>query len=272
MGQKINANVLRLNLTKTKWKSSYYAKTSEECSAYLFNVLEIKKYLNRVFQLHGLMVQHFKITYSTNSLRIVAPFFLSLKYFKTRTKIKKKLAGQLNFNFTENLLESLTVFTKKKIAIVLVLQCLNSTLRMTNQQLKVLRKNATKLRRYAKTLPFKETLNVVISTLKKKNSSKMLADFLAFQIKSVVKQYFFISFLKQLIILLENSGLFSSKGIKIIIKGRIDGRPRTRTNSILVGHLPIQTLKSNINYSNTTSFTRYGTFGIKIWIHENFDT
>jgi small subunit ribosomal protein S3 len=268
MGQKINPNVLRLHLTKTNWKSKYYAKTSEESTVYLFNTLEIKKYLNRIFQLHGLIVQKFNLSYTTNTLKIFVPFFLTLKYFKTRTKIKK-FSLKTNYNFTENLLESLTVFTKKKVAIVLVLNCLNTTLRLTNQQLLFFKKNYIKLRKLVKLVTFKETLNVIVSTLRKKNSSKLLAEFIAFQVKNMKKQTFFISLLKQLLTLFLSTKLFSTKGIKIIIKGRINGRPRTRTNTILIGNLPIQTFKANINYNNITTFTRYGTFGIKVWVHEN---
>ena len=66
MGQKTNSNILRLQISNTNWKSKYYAKTKEESSLYIYDDLQIKRYLDRVFHIHGLIIQTCKLFYSKN--------------------------------------------------------------------------------------------------------------------------------------------------------------------------------------------------------------
>jgi ribosomal protein S3 len=56
------------------------------------------------------------------------------------------------------------------------------------------------------------------------------------------------------------------KGIKIKIKGRINRRPRAKYRIITIGNIPFMTLKSDIDYSETTAYTSNGTLGVKVWI------
>ena len=58
-------------------------------------------------------------------------------------------------------------------------------------------------------------------------------------------------------------------GVKIVIKGRFNGAPRARSKIIQVGNIPLQSFKAKIDYSQTTSYTPNGTFGVKVWICEN---
>ncbi len=55
-------------------------------------------------------------------------------------------------------------------------------------------------------------------------------------------------------------------GIKIIISGKLKGKPRSNTFNKTFGSVPIQTLNSIIEYSKSHAFTIYGVFGIKIWV------
>jgi hypothetical protein len=58
------------------------------------------------------------------------------------------------------------------------------------------------------------------------------------------------------------------KGLKIQIKGRFKGVPRSKTRLFEKGSIPLQTIDSKINYSLTHITTSYGVFGIKVWIFE----
>lgn len=58
------------------------------------------------------------------------------------------------------------------------------------------------------------------------------------------------------------------KGIKILIKGRLNGKPRSNYRIIQIGKISLQTIESVISHNQSTSFTPYGTFGIKVWICE----
>ena len=78
-------------------------------------------------------------------------------------------------------------------------------------------------------------------------------------------------FLKKSLKTLINSNFSFIKGVKIVIKGRINGKSRAKKKIIKIGYFPIQTFDSKINYSESTSYTQYGTFGIKVWVCENIN-
>ncbi|MGQ9855612.1 MAG: 30S ribosomal protein S3 [Fervidobacterium sp.] len=59
-----------------------------------------------------------------------------------------------------------------------------------------------------------------------------------------------------------------AKGIKIMVAGRLAGAEIARTEWYLKGRLPLQTLRSVIDYSTARAETKYGTIGIKVWIYK----
>ncbi|MEA2113712.1 MAG: 30S ribosomal protein S3 [Patescibacteria group bacterium] len=58
------------------------------------------------------------------------------------------------------------------------------------------------------------------------------------------------------------------KGAKIIVKGRLNGAEIARKEWLKEGRIPLQTLRSDIDYAEATAYTTYGTIGIKIWIYK----
>ena len=58
------------------------------------------------------------------------------------------------------------------------------------------------------------------------------------------------------------------KGLKIQIKGRFNGAPRSKKRVFEKGRIPLQTVTSKINYSLTHINTSYGVFSVKVWIYE----
>jgi len=59
-----------------------------------------------------------------------------------------------------------------------------------------------------------------------------------------------------------------AKGAKIMIKGRLNGAEIARKEHLKKGKIPLQTLRSEIDYASSTAYTTYGTIGIKIWIYK----
>ncbi len=57
------------------------------------------------------------------------------------------------------------------------------------------------------------------------------------------------------------------KGIKIQISGRLNGAEMARTEKLSVGRMPLQTMRSAIEYGFTEALTTYGKLGIKVWIY-----
>ncbi len=58
------------------------------------------------------------------------------------------------------------------------------------------------------------------------------------------------------------------EGAKILLSGRLGGAEIARRETLKKGTLPLQTLRANIDYSQGTAFTTYGTIGIKVWIYK----
>jgi small subunit ribosomal protein S3 len=59
------------------------------------------------------------------------------------------------------------------------------------------------------------------------------------------------------------------KGAKIKLSGVLDGPSSiSRREWLKKGELPLQTLRSNIDYAEATAYTVGGTIGIKIWIYK----
>jgi len=57
-------------------------------------------------------------------------------------------------------------------------------------------------------------------------------------------------------------------GARLHFSGRIDGAEIARRQWLAKGRLPLQTLRANIDYSENTAFTTYGTIGIKVMIYK----
>nr|WP_314278760.1 30S ribosomal protein S3 [uncultured Peptostreptococcus sp.] len=57
-----------------------------------------------------------------------------------------------------------------------------------------------------------------------------------------------------------------AKGIKVSASGRLGGAEMARTEGYSEGNVPLQTLRSNIDYGFAEADTTYGKIGIKVWI------
>jgi small subunit ribosomal protein S3 len=57
-----------------------------------------------------------------------------------------------------------------------------------------------------------------------------------------------------------------AKGIKIRCAGRLGGAEMARTEQYKEGRVPLHTLRADIDYSNTTANTIYGSIGVTVWI------
>lgn len=57
-------------------------------------------------------------------------------------------------------------------------------------------------------------------------------------------------------------------GVKISLKGRLDGAEMARYEWGKKGRVPLQTLRADVDYSEKTAYTAYGTIGVKVWIYK----
>lgn len=289
MGQKINAHIFRLGIKNKNWNYKYIEKNIEESSLFLYKTLEIKKYLNRFFGLYKIKIKNCKILYSTDSLQLFIPFYISTKTIFSFKNIKRKdLTNNSNsqqtqnnppFNISIKLLESLRAYTGKKMNIFITFQNLNENKSFSVKQSKETKTIIKRLKKFANRSFFKEIMNILFVNCSRRNSAKLLSEFLQEQFKLnqlktdqlaiSKKDNYFIGFLRQVLKLLIISKITHITGIKIVIKGRFNKAPRAKTVIIQFGKFSLQSIDSKINYHQSTAYTLNGTFGIKIWICEN---
>lgn len=182
--------------------------------------------------------------------------------------------SKLKDNFIEKFSESLTNFTLKKFKLVMHLKALNinrDTISKTKIK-KFFNKKLVNLRKYKQIEFFQQGIDVLFTCATTEKSSKLLAQFIAIQLKNMKRHNFFLKFVKSALTLF-NTNVFSKfKGIKIKVKGRLNGRPRARSQVLKIANgISVLTINSTIDYSEETAFTPNGTLGIKVWIQESSD-
>ena len=57
-----------------------------------------------------------------------------------------------------------------------------------------------------------------------------------------------------------------AEGIRIRVAGRLGGADIARRETFMEGRVPLQTLRSDINFAITEARTTYGIIGLKVWI------
>ena len=58
-----------------------------------------------------------------------------------------------------------------------------------------------------------------------------------------------------------------AKGVKILLAGRVGGAEIARKEKKVVGTLPLQTLRANIDFASYPALTKSGFIGVKVWIN-----
>ena len=56
-------------------------------------------------------------------------------------------------------------------------------------------------------------------------------------------------------------------GVKVRVKGRLNGAEIAREENMSRGKIPLQNLRADINFALATAYTIYGTIGVAVWIY-----
>ena len=168
-------------------------------------------------------------------------------------------------NVFDSLFKVLSLFTNNKFNLIINFCCINKSLNF-------LKFSQTKkfilLQKFRNTLFLKEGIELLFHVVYHRNSAKLLSTFIAYQIKKIKRHKFFLSFLKQTLTVLVSSSFSKVKGIKILVKGRLNGVPRAKHKMITIGDVPVQSIHEILDYYQTTAHNSNGSYGIKVWIVE----
>lgn len=59
-----------------------------------------------------------------------------------------------------------------------------------------------------------------------------------------------------------------AQGVKVRVGGRLNGAEIAKTESLIVGNVPLHTLRANIDYARGAARTLSGAIGVKVWIYK----
>lgn len=161
--------------------------------------------------------------------------------------------------------EVLSLFNANQANIVLNLCCINKDLYfLKSTQEKAL----MSLQKFRNTPFLKEGIELLFHVAYNSNSATLLAKFIVFQLRKIKRHKFFLSFLKQSLTVLLNTNLSIVKGVKIVIRGRLNGVPRAKQKIIVIGDVPAQSISAKLDYSQATLHNSNGSYGIQVWVVE----
>ncbi|MDD4889634.1 MAG: 30S ribosomal protein S3 [Phycisphaerae bacterium] len=105
-------------------------------------------------------------------------------------------------------------------------------------------------------------VNVTVHEVKNPDlNSKLVAEAVAEQL---VRRASFRRTMKQRA---EAAMVAGAKGIKIQCAGRLGGAEMKRTETTILGSIPLTRLQAHIDYDTAEAFCTYGAIGVKVWIY-----
>lgn len=261
MGQKINPRLFRLGFKNNKWDSSYLEKNCEESTLLISNDLKIRNFIFRVLELQKLLLHSCKIRYTLETVTV------SINYCKLLSVGGASKESLKQEEVLKNLiLKGLYLFMSKSInRSIIYIRLKDLDKEVKNKQCIKLSAMRTYFRRFAKDPLFDELLNIVLITILFTNSASLLVGFLVIKFRNIKTQNKILFYLKLLLLKFIKTKFSKIKGLKLIISGRFNKAQRSRKKTLLMGSVPLQTIKAKIDYSQSTVFTSVGTFGIKLW-------
>lgn len=118
-----------------------------------------------------------------------------------------------------------------------------------------------KLRLELENLTGRELLINIVEVVTPELSAQLVAESIASQLEKR------ISFRRAMKKSLQNTIRMGAKGIRLRVAGRLNGAEIARVEQSREGSVPLHTLRANVDYGQATSFTTYGTIGVKCWIY-----
>lgn len=213
----------------------------------------------------GILVSSFLLSRKENSKRLHLELFYraqKLKNYKYRINKSKKLKTSS--------LKTKSLFANKSS--ILSINILNTLL--TREKLislfKLAKKHESRLFIKRNDL-FCDLLKIISLVAERKASIWALSYLLNLTFKPLRKKNHatFIAFVKEVFdfVIKDKTHNFKIKGVKFILSGRIKGKPRANIAKFHMGKIPLTQESLQIENSQEHIYTRYGCFGLKLWIN-----
>lgn len=273
MSQKTNSTLHRIK-TSSCWKSLYKECHKNEISYYYNQDLQIKEFVEKIFNRCNFVLCDLKLKRARDKLELSITYYKKSPSFKNTRKsdtlpIDYEHISYTHRDFLKNLTESLMIALPVNRETNILFQCINklpTQFIYNRKHRRIFQAILFSLRRYSKDPGFSEFINVLMVLVSKKCSAATFSKIIAQKLTNSKSHNKLFTFWRQALAISLESTLAKIKGVKLVIKGRINGRPRAKVIKICAGSVPNQTLFTNIDYSESVSFTKNGTFGVNVSI------
>ena len=271
MSKKANLITLRKNVISN-------FKIVETNSYLLIKYLKFLKLFIFLLQKKGFWVLQSTLLVNKSICKIYLYIFISTKKIQILKKKKKKL--KYNIVYLQKIHKMIYYFIKK---LNCFLSIKNLNLKLNNTYLKYF---LFKIKKF-KNILFQRRFNLFFDTLKivtlvyqkQIHSSNLLLIFsIIFKFLSKKLHSKFLNFIEILIYALVYNEVLTDrraldtfgvlKGIKFKINGKLRGKMRASSFLIQYGKTPNQSIDANIEYSMIHTYTRYGAFGLHLWLYK----
>jgi ribosomal protein S3 len=116
--------------------------------------------------------------------------------------------------------------------------------------------------RFLNSISYLHLFDLAIST----RNAQLFSQFISLNLHNHIRNVrFFLRFIDRLMVLFMSH--YGFRGIKLSIKGRLNGARRARFIVIQKGKVPLNTLNAPISYGFANAMTVYGLCSIKVWIY-----
>ena len=276
MGQKVNPISLRAPINK-KWDSKSFFPDFNYASLlhqdiqiqryiygilFYFNILCNRCVIKRINNCIYVNVYLYLRSTGSNSKNLTNLLFGCNKKSK-RTKLKKTnsklfLIKRKPFFSLLNIIEkSLTRLTSVSV-VVRFFPLYSITKKKHNRSFLYISRSL----RFLNSLLFLHIFDLAVST----KNSKLLSQFISLNLHSHIRNIrFFLRFIDRIMSLFISH--YGCRGLKISIKGRLNGARRARTIVIQKGKIPLNTLSAKVSYGFSNAMTIYGLCSVKVWLY-----
>jgi len=239
-----------------------------------FSLLKVKLfliYLNSYYFNFYQTFKHCLIQLPLRSLINIKKYFLLFNdYISFSYSKKNRSQKRFNDKYTGISLKNLLQLFISKIAktnnIKINLLQLSGPTRKTNNFFQMVKKNSRARGQLSQNIIF--LYKILYHSLKLNNPS-LLSEHLTLLIRRNVKKKITMQIFRVLSLSFPYfCDIFEYKGIKLQLKGRINGAKRSRVIQIQHGRIPLSTISANINYSFNKIMTIHGLYSLKIWYYQ----
>ena len=283
MGQKVNPHGLRVGVIKD-WDSRWFTTDKKEFGSLLLEDHQIRTFLKERLYVAG--VAKIEIERSANKIRIdlhvakpgVVIGAAGAKIEALKAELEKMTKKTVIVNIIEVkgidrnaqlVAENIALAIERRVAFRRAMkQAVQRALKSGAKGIKVaasgrLGAAGAKIEALKAELEKMTKKTVIVNIIEVKGidrNAQLVAENIALAIERRVA---FRRAMKQAVQRALKSG---AKGIKVAASGRLGGAEMARTEGYSEGNVPLQTLRSDIDYGFAEADTTYGKIGIKVWI------